>query len=75
MSDPKHKEDISGIVITALIPTIMIAVWIAVSVMGLDGSRELLETLRAEAHEALRPLGPSACRLRELADFVVGRSS
>lgn len=46
-----------------------------VSVMGLEGSRELLDTLREQAHEALRPLGPSACRLRELADFIVGRSS
>ncbi|MER1967007.1 polyprenyl synthetase family protein [Castellaniella sp. GW247-6E4] len=45
-----------------------------VSVMGLEGSRALLDALREQAHEALRPLGPSACRLRELADFIVGRS-
>ena len=44
-----------------------------VSVMGLDGSRELLATLREQAHEAVRPLGPAACRLGEVADFIVGR--
>ena len=45
-----------------------------VSIMGLDGSRELLANLREQACTALLPLGPSACRLRELADFIIGRS-
>jgi farnesyl diphosphate synthase len=45
-----------------------------VSIMGLDGSRELLDSLREQACAALLPLGPSACRLRELADFIIGRS-
>lgn len=45
-----------------------------VSVMGLSGSRELLSSLRERAHEALRPLGPTACRLGEIADFIVGRN-
>jgi len=44
-----------------------------VSTLGLEGSRELLEALRDEACTALRPLGPSACRLAALADFIVGR--
>ncbi len=45
-----------------------------VSIMGLDGSRELLLGLREQAHTALLPLGPAACRLRELADFIIDRS-
>jgi farnesyl diphosphate synthase len=45
-----------------------------VSIMGLDGSRELLDGLREQACAALLPLGPSACRLRELADYIIGRS-
>jgi len=45
-----------------------------VSIMGLDASRELLLNLREQAHEALLPLGPSACRLRELADYIIGRT-
>lgn len=45
-----------------------------VSIMGLDGSRELLLGLREQAHTALLPLGSSAQRLRELADYIVGRS-
>ncbi|MBV2180687.1 polyprenyl synthetase family protein [Castellaniella sp. MT123] len=45
-----------------------------VSIMGLDGSRELLLNLREAAHGALLPLGPSACRLRELADYIIGRT-
>ncbi|MBV6274179.1 polyprenyl synthetase family protein [Alcaligenaceae bacterium CGII-47] len=45
-----------------------------VSVMGLTGSRELLASLREQAHEALRPLGPTACRLGGIADFIVGRN-
>lgn len=44
-----------------------------VSIMGLDGSRELLESLRNEAHAALLPLGSSAVRLTEIADYIVGR--
>jgi farnesyl diphosphate synthase len=45
-----------------------------VSIMGLEGSRELLAGLREQACTALLPLGPSACRLRELADYIIGRS-
>jgi farnesyl diphosphate synthase len=45
-----------------------------VSIMGLEASRELLLNLREQAHEALLPLGPSACRLRELADYIIGRT-
>lgn len=45
-----------------------------VSIMGLDGSRDLLLNLREQAHGALLPLGPSACRLRELADYIIGRT-
>ncbi|MBV2181808.1 polyprenyl synthetase family protein [Castellaniella denitrificans] len=45
-----------------------------VSIMGLEGSRELLASLREQACAALLPLGPSACRLRELADYIIGRS-
>lgn len=44
-----------------------------VSTLGLDGSRHLLQELRDEARTALLPLGPSAGRLIELADFIVGR--
>ncbi|MFV0282507.1 MAG: polyprenyl synthetase family protein [Castellaniella sp.] len=45
-----------------------------VSIMGLEGSRELLASLREQAYAALLPLGPSASRLRELADYIIGRS-
>jgi farnesyl diphosphate synthase len=45
-----------------------------VSIMGLEASRELLLSLREQAHEALLPLGPPACRLRELADYIIGRT-
>jgi farnesyl diphosphate synthase len=45
-----------------------------VSIMGLEGSRELLDSLREQAYTALLPLGPSAGRLRELADYIIGRS-
>jgi len=45
-----------------------------VSLLGLDGSRELLRALRDEARAALLPLGPSGTRLAELADFIVGRN-
>lgn len=44
-----------------------------VSTLGLDGSRRLLQELRDDARAALLPLGPSACRLGSLADFIVGR--
>lgn len=44
-----------------------------VSVLGLERSRELLESLRTQAHDALRPLGSASRRLAELADFIVGR--
>jgi farnesyl diphosphate synthase len=45
-----------------------------VSILGLDASRSLLNDLREQAHEALLPLGPSAGRLRELADYIIGRT-
>jgi farnesyl diphosphate synthase len=44
-----------------------------VSAMGLARAREHAETLRAEAHAALQPLGARARRLGELADFIVLR--
>ncbi|NGM88848.1 polyprenyl synthetase family protein [Parapusillimonas sp. SGNA-6] len=44
-----------------------------VSTLGLDASRELLLTLKAQAHEALLPLGPSAARLAGIADYIIGR--
>lgn len=44
-----------------------------VSIMGLDGSRDLLASLRDQAHAALLPLGPSAARLAGIADYIVGR--
>lgn len=44
-----------------------------VSTLGLEGSRQLLQQLREDARSALLPLGPSANRLAELADFIVGR--
>ncbi len=44
-----------------------------VSVLGVTRSRELLESLRAQAHDALRPLGSASHRLAEVADFIVGR--
>ncbi|CAM5778046.1 polyprenyl synthetase family protein [Castellaniella caeni] len=45
-----------------------------VSILGLEGSRELLLGLREQAQAALLPLGPSGGRLRELADYIIGRS-
>jgi farnesyl diphosphate synthase len=45
-----------------------------VSLLGVEGARELLLELREEARAALRPLGPAAQRLNELADFIVGRN-
>ncbi len=44
-----------------------------VSTMGLDGSRDLLSTLRDQAHSALLPLGPSAAHLAGIANYIVGR--
>ncbi len=44
-----------------------------VSIMGLDGSRDLLSTLRDQAHSALLPLGPSAAHLAGIANYIVGR--
>lgn len=44
-----------------------------VSTLGLEGSRELLHSLHAQALAALRPLGPSAERLCNIADYIVGR--
>jgi farnesyl diphosphate synthase len=44
-----------------------------VSIMGLDGSRDLLASLRDQAHAALLPLGPTAARLAGIADYIVGR--
>ncbi|MCI2810026.1 polyprenyl synthetase family protein [Eoetvoesiella caeni] len=44
-----------------------------VSLLGLEGSRELLVVLRQEAQTALLPLGQAAGRLLEVADFIVGR--
>lgn len=45
-----------------------------VSLLGLEGSRELLQALRQEAHAAVLPLGPAGARLVELADYIVGRN-
>lgn len=44
-----------------------------VSLMGLDESRNLLHTLRDQAHSALLPLGPSAGHLVGIANYIVGR--
>ena len=44
-----------------------------VSVMGIARAKEMAEALRGEAHAALAPLGASARRLGELADFIVLR--
>ena len=44
-----------------------------VSLLGVDPARELLESLRQEAHAALLPLGPAGHRLGDLADYIVGR--
>ncbi|MFA7436896.1 polyprenyl synthetase family protein [Castellaniella sp.] len=46
-----------------------------VSTLGLDDSRDLLASLHEQAKTALLPLGPSARRLHELSDFIIGRSS
>jgi farnesyl diphosphate synthase len=44
-----------------------------VAAMGLPAARELAQTLRGQAHAALQPLGQSAARLAQLADFIVLR--
>jgi farnesyl diphosphate synthase len=46
-----------------------------VSVLGLAASRSRAAQLHREALAALAPLGGRSRRLRELADFIVGRSS
>ncbi|MFA5664026.1 polyprenyl synthetase family protein [Castellaniella sp.] len=46
-----------------------------VSTLGLAESRSLLASLHDQAQAALLPLGPAAGRLRELSDFIIGRSS
>lgn len=45
-----------------------------VSILGLDASRELARSLRADAHRALEPFGDKARRLAQLADLVVERA-
>jgi farnesyl diphosphate synthase len=45
-----------------------------VSILGLDASRELARSLRADAHRALAPFGARAVRLTQLADLVVERA-
>ena len=46
-----------------------------VSILGLEESRALAQTLRGDAHRALLPFGDKARRLRELADLVVQRKA
>lgn len=46
-----------------------------VSILGLDQSRALAQTLRGQAHEALAPFGEQGRRLRELADLIVQRKA
>ncbi|MEO6983750.1 MAG: polyprenyl synthetase family protein [Paralcaligenes sp.] len=45
-----------------------------VSLMGLDGSRQFLESLHADARAAILPLGAAAARLDEIAGYIVGRN-
>ena len=44
-----------------------------VSILGLDAARSEAARLTAEAHAALKPLGSSADRLREIADHLLAR--
>jgi farnesyl diphosphate synthase len=44
-----------------------------VSLLGLQGAREMAQRLHREALESLNEFGDSAQRLRELADFIVLR--
>lgn len=46
-----------------------------VSILGLEESKALAETLRNDAYEALIPFGEKARRLRELADLIVQRKA
>ncbi len=46
-----------------------------VSVLGLDAAKAKAAALHGEAQAALAPLGSAAQRLRQLADFIVVRSS
>ncbi|GJJ00379.1 (2E,6E)-farnesyl diphosphate synthase [Duganella rhizosphaerae] len=46
-----------------------------VSILGLEPSRALAQTLRLDAHAALAPFGEKALRLRELADLIVQRKA
>lgn len=46
-----------------------------VSILGLEQSRALAETLRGDAHGALEQFGETAQRLRELADLIVQRKA
>ena len=46
-----------------------------VTVLGLDAAKARAAQLHREALAALASLGPAARRLRELADYIVGRSS
>lgn len=46
-----------------------------VSILGLEESRNLAETLRNDAHRALMPFEQEARRLRDLADFIVQRKA
>src|SRR3546814_17618483 len=45
-----------------------------VSIMGLDGASSLLQSLHAQAHTALLPLGPAAGRLANIDASIVGRA-
>lgn len=46
-----------------------------VTILGLQPSRELAETLRADAHRAVAPFGAAAAPLRALADLIVQRKA
>jgi farnesyl diphosphate synthase len=46
-----------------------------VSILGLEESKALAETLRNDAHRALMPFGEKARRLREIADLIVQRKA
>ncbi len=46
-----------------------------VSILGLEQSKALAETLRSDAHRALEQFGDKARRLRELADLIVQRKA
>lgn len=46
-----------------------------VSILGLEESKTLAETLRNDAHRALMPFGEKARRLGEIADLIVQRKA